>query len=178
MNNDSGCGVTLVSAVRVRAGSADRYSELHDRAASAAARSGNLIRSELVPAVEGSQDDTISLLTFGRREDLDRWVRSHERKLVLQEMARLHDGDRSINVLAGFPGWFGTTSLPKRWRQAVVISIGLIPTSMLTSRVRLELLPRATFVESVCFISLANVVLLTWVVLPWLNRRFRRWLNR
>lgn len=173
----SDSGVTLVSAVRLRAGSEDRYRHLHHVAASAARDSGNLVRAELVPAPSGSDQDTVSLLTFATRADLDRWVASPERRKVLDHMALLHDGGRSINVLAGFPAWYGGSAKPERWRQAIVISVGLVPTSLATTSARTLLLPHAGLVVSVCFVSLANVVVLTWLVLPRLNRLFRRLLN-
>jgi antibiotic biosynthesis monooxygenase (ABM) superfamily enzyme len=177
MNVNADSGVTLVSAVRLRPGSEARYRHLHHVAASAAQSTGNLIRAELVPAPAGSEQDTVSLLTFASRADLDRWVDSPERRRVLDEMARLHDGGRSINVLSGFPAWYDSSAKPARWRQAIVITAGLIPTSLATTSARMLLLPHAGLVTSVCFVSLANVVVLTWLVLPRLNRLFRRLLN-
>lgn len=169
--------VTLVSAVRVGESQQAPYRRLHERAVKAARASGGLVRAELVPAAPTLQADTISLLTFAGRDDLDRWIGSATRHDILRNMTHLQEGDRSINVLAGLPGWYGSAPATPRWRQACVITIGLIPTSLITSETRVALLPHAPFVMSIAVVSLANVGILTWLVLPKLNTVFRRWIE-
>jgi antibiotic biosynthesis monooxygenase (ABM) superfamily enzyme len=173
----AGPEVTLVSAVLLREGAVARHRALHDDAVAVARRDWGLTRAELIAAVPGVQDDMVALLTFRTRAHLDRWLVSHERREVLRQMARLTRGDRRTNVLSGFPGWFTSgPSAPARWKQAVVVVIGLIPVSLVMTLLRDRLLPDLPIAIAVIATSVANVSLLTWVVMPRLNRLLRTWL--
>ena len=103
-------GVTLVSSVRVRPGANDAYQALHGQGVAAAQKLGGLVRSELIPPIPAAQDDTVAILTFADRPALDRWVASSERHSVLAAMSELTDGQRTLNVVGDFAGWFGGSS--------------------------------------------------------------------
>ena len=113
--------VTLISAVRLRAGTEEAHRALHERGVSAAKRLGGLVRHELVPSIPGAQPDTVALLTFQSRADLDRWLSPQERHDVLHAMSELTESQRSLNVVSGYGGWFttGVTPAPRsgsrRW---------------------------------------------------------------
>jgi antibiotic biosynthesis monooxygenase (ABM) superfamily enzyme len=170
--------VTLVIAVLLRDGAVSRHRALHDRAVELARRDWGLTRAELISAVPGVRDDTVALLTFRSRADLDRWLVSHERREVLRQMARLTRGDRRTNVLSGFPGWFTHgPAAPARWKQAITVILGLIPVSLATTLLRDWLLPDLPAVFAVSTVSVASVCVLTWVVMPRLNRLLVTWLG-
>src|SRR5271157_378668 len=81
--------VTLISAVRLRPGTEEAHRQLHTEAVAAAQQLGGLIRQELVPAVCGAQPETVALLTFQTRADLDRWLSAPVRRQLLDAMANL-----------------------------------------------------------------------------------------
>lgn len=172
--------VTLVSSVRLRPGSEEPHRALHSAGVRAARSQGGLIRDELIPAVPGVQDETVALLTFSDRDALDRWLRSEERARVLDQMAELSLADRTVNVLAGFPGWFTSpgSATPARWKQALIVIIGLIPVSFLVTEAREAAFPHLPLAAVVLFNAVANVCVLTWLVMPPLNRLFATWLMR
>lgn len=172
--------VTLVSGLKLRAGATEEHRRLHEAGVAAARQQGGLVGDELIPAVPGVQEETVALLTFRDRAALDHWLGSAERADVLQAMDELSVAGRSLNVLSGFPGWFPAPgmSTPPRWKQAALVIAGLIPVSFLVTESRELLLPGLGEWGVILLHSVANVCLLTWVVMPPLNRAFAGWLRR
>ena len=168
--------VTLVSGVRLRPGTEDEHRELHDAGVAAAQAQGGLVRAELVPAVIGVQDDTVAPLSFATRGHLDAWLASPARADVLQRMEKLAASPRNINVLSGFPGWFGP-KVPPRWKQAIAVIAGLVPVAYGVSVLREAVLPSLGHLPAVALTSAINVCVLTWVVMPTLTRLLGPWLS-
>lgn len=171
--------VTLISSVRLRAGTEAAHRRLHQRAVDAAAEVGGLVRHALTPAVAGAQPETVAMLTFRSRADLDRWMSSPQRREILDAMAALSETQRTINVVGGYAGWFplpGNTTT-KRWKQAVAVLIGLVPVSLLITALRQWIVPELPLVAAVLTTAVINVVILTYVVMPSITRVLRRWLT-
>ncbi|WP_183097358.1 hypothetical protein [Nocardioides pelophilus] len=170
--------VTLVSAVRLRAGAEDAQRILHDTGVAAARAQGGLVRDELVASVPGVQVETVALLTFIDRAHLDQWLASPERAEVLRGMDDLAVSERSINVLNGFPGWFADAGgrVPVRWKQALVVIAGLIPVSYVVTELRTLTAPELPLPAVIVVNAIANVCILTWIVMPGLHRLLARWL--
>lgn len=173
-------GVTLVSGALLLPGCAAAYAEAHHAGVAAARRLGGLVNADLVPAIRGVQDDTVALMTFESREDLDRWLASPAREATMRAMSEFTSGDRRINVVSGFPGWFPDASpaAPAKWRQALLVVAGLIPVALIVTLARDALLPRLPVVAAVALTSTLNVVALTWMVMPRMNTWFSTWLYR
>jgi antibiotic biosynthesis monooxygenase (ABM) superfamily enzyme len=172
-------GVTLVSAVRLCAGTEATHRSLHDAAVACARRIGGLVSDELVPAIPDVQPETVALLRFQDRASLDRWLSAPERHAALDEMAVLAAGQRTITVLGGFGGWFSTVpSAPRRWKQATAVLGALIPVSLVVTVVRQAALPGLPLALAVAATSAVNVVVLTWMVMPTLTSRLEGWLTR
>lgn len=167
--------LTLVSAVRVRAGAEADHRRLHDEAVAEALALGGLVRAELVPAIPGLQPDTVALLTFDSRTALDRWLDADVRHRALGQMSLHVDGDRTTTVVHDFAGWFGT-SQPVRWKQALVVVMGLVPIALAANALRRLLLPDLPEVLAVALVSAVNVAALTWLVMPLLTRLLATWL--
>lgn len=170
---------TLVSGLRLRPGCEADHRRLHELGVMAARNQGGLVRDELIPSVPGVQDETVALLTFASRLHLDLWLNSPERAEVLEEMAPLASDERRLNILSGFPGWFTSPGnpAPARWKQALLVIAGLIPVSFLVTTVRQFVAPGIDEWGVIVIHAIANVCVLTWVVMPPLNRIFSRWLQ-
>jgi antibiotic biosynthesis monooxygenase (ABM) superfamily enzyme len=173
-------GVTLVSSVRVRPGADDAYQALHGQGVAAAQKLGGLLRSELIPPIPAAQDDTVAILTFADRPALDRWLASPERHSVLAAMSELTDGQRTLNMVGDFAGWFGGGSHrpSRRWKQAIVVIAGLIPVALLVTLAREALAPQLPLLAVVSVTAVCNVAALTWIVMPLLTAWLRPWLTR
>ena len=69
----------------------------------------------------------------------------------------------------------GTTS-PRRYKQAVLVWVGVTSISLLGSPHVAALLASWPWILRVALNVAVTVGLLTYVVMPFLSRRFRRWL--
>jgi hypothetical protein len=154
----------------------DWYRRLHD----VLDRFDGFIRSELVEPVPGTQDDTAIIFSFTSRQALDRWLDSSERREVLAEIDPLLEGERTVNVVGGFAGWFSgsTSSTPKRWKQAALVLLALYPTAMALGVVRNALYPDLTDPLAVLVGNVVGVAILSWLLMPVLTQRFDTWLRR
>lgn len=172
--------LTLVSSVELQPGTEEEHRARHDTAVAAAERMGGLVRAELLPAVPGVQPETVALFTFRTKDDLDAWLGSSERAASLDAIAPLTAGERTVNVVGGFAGWFGRhdTPGPQRWKQALVVLIGLVPLSIASTLAREVVAPGLPLLAGVVLGVLVNVAILTWLVMPRLTRALGPWLAR
>jgi antibiotic biosynthesis monooxygenase (ABM) superfamily enzyme len=171
--------VTLISAVRLRRGAEEAHRRLHENAVAAARALGGVLRHQLIPAVAGAQPETVALLTFHTREDLDRWMRSAQRRDILRAMSALTENERTVNVVGGYAGWFSPPgAAPKQWKQAIAVVFGLIPVSLIVTAVRQSIAPDIPLWALVPLNAVANVTILTWVVMPLITRALRSWLAK
>lgn len=168
--------VTLVSAVLLRPGTEEQHAPLHNEGVQAAHRVGGLVRAQLIPAVPRVQEDTVAVLTFRDRADLDRWLASPERLEILHRMRHLTQGDRRTNVLSEFPAWFSPGTSTPRWKQAVAVIAGLIPVSLAMTYILALTAPDLHWVAATVVTAVFNVCALTWLVMPGLNRLLQPWL--
>jgi hypothetical protein len=62
---------------------------------------------------------------------------------MLAEIEPYLEGERTINVVGGFAGWFELPGAPvvKRWKQASIVLLALFPTTLVLTQVREWLLP-------------------------------------
>lgn len=177
---DEATSVTAVASFRLapdtHAVFRDRYRELRD----VLDRFDGFIRSELVEAVPGTQDDAAIVFAFTNRETLDRWLESDERRRILATIDPLIEGERTVNVVGGFAGWFSGPAdiAPTRWKQAALVLLALFPTALLLGIIREALVPDLWMPLAVLLGNVAGVAILSWILMPALTRRFDRWLRR
>ena len=172
--------VTAVSSVRVRPDSTAEFRALHGEVLSALANSPGFLRCDLFEPVQGVQEDTVVVLAFDSREHLDRWLRSDERRQILERMDEYTEGDRTINVVGGFAGWFPAPGghQVKKWKTAVVVMMAIVPITLLYTAVRLLLFPDAHVLLSTVIGNLVGVAILTWLAMPFLTSWLQGWLQR
>jgi antibiotic biosynthesis monooxygenase (ABM) superfamily enzyme len=171
--------VTAVASFRVVPGSEHRYADFHQRLLALLKTFPGFLRSEVFDPVEGVQDDTVVVFAFDSREHLDAWLDSDRRRALLAEIAPFLEGDRTINVVGGFAGWFGPQGAAvKKWKQATVVLLALVPTALVLTNVRQWLLPDVHWTLGVLFGNVVGVALLTWVLIPSLTKLLAGWLRR
>lgn len=177
---DAALTATAVASFRVRPGADGEFREWYRRLHDVLDRFDGFIRSELVEPVAGTQDDTAIIFSFTSRAALDRWLDSAERRRVLAEIDPLLESERTVNVVGGFAGWFSgsETSTPKRWKQAALVLLALYPTAMALGLLRDVLYPDAADPLAVLIGNVVGVAILSWILMPFLTRRFDGWLRR
>ncbi len=172
--------VTAVSSVLVRDGAHDEYRQRHDQLVTELDRFPGFLRSELFQPVPGVQDETVVVLSFATRPDLERWLASDERRTALATLEHLVEGDRTLNVVGGFAGWFagGGASPVRRWKQALVVLAALYPTALLLGLVLRSVAPDLPRALMTLAGNVLGVAVLTWLVMPPLTRVLDGWLRR
>jgi hypothetical protein len=172
--------VTAVITQRIAPGREDEFSRLHAEVASRMATFPGFVRSDLIAPVPGVQDDHVVLLAFRSRADLDTWLGSEVRAAWLERMTPLIVGERTINVVGGFAGWFriGDGPEPRRWKQAGAVLAALFPVSLAIALIRRQVAPDLGLVWSVLVSNVLGVAALTWLLMPTITRRLADWLRR
>jgi uncharacterized protein len=138
------------------------------------------LKVEMFEPIDGVQDEAVVVFSFSNRDDLDRWLSSDERRDILASIDEHLVGDRTLNVIGGFGGWFDRpgAGVVKRWKQAVVVLLALYPISLVLGLLREAFLPDIEFAFGTLIGNVVGVALLSWIVMPWLNRHFEPWLRR
>jgi len=172
--------VTAVSSVRVKPGEMAAFRALHGEILVALASSPGFLRADLFEPVDGVQDETVVVLAFDSREHLDEWLAAPERVRIIRAMEQHCEGERTINVVGGFAGWFTPLGGPevKRWKSAAAVLGALVPISLLYTLVRLALFPGLHPAIATVAGNVIGIVALTWLVMPWLTQRLDGWLRR
>ena len=172
--------VTAVASFRLTALGKDHFDEIYSRLVESMVQFSGFIRSERFEEIEGLQEETTVVFSFGSREQLDAWLGSSERRDLLEEIEPYLESERTVNIVGGFAGWFGHREEleVKRWKQACVVLLALFPTALVLTLLRVALLPDMGLVLGVLLGNIAGVVILTWVLMPVLTRVLDGWLRR
>lgn len=148
----------------------DEFAALHDDMIERLQGFPGFLRSELLLPVDGVQDEHVIVASFASRPDLDRWLESDVRREWLDKIENVVEGERTLNVVGGFGGWFPSEpSRPggtKRWKQAIAVFIALFPTTLIITFVRGEVAPDMNVVLAVLVGNVLGILTLTYVLMP------------
>jgi uncharacterized protein len=172
--------VTVVISQRVRPDRIEQFAAAHDRVLAELAKFPGFLRSELFPPVDGVTDEHTIVFAFDSREHLDAWLESDERADWQARIGPLISGDRRMNVVGGFAGWFPTAGSPQvpKWKQALAVLLTLFPLALALTALRQALLPDLPLVPSVLLSNVLAVAALTWLLMPAVTRLLGSWLER
>ncbi len=174
----------MVVSTRVRPGKEREYRDWQRAIDAEAARFAGFQGSEVFPPVPGRQEEWVTVVRFDTPEHVEGWLDSEERRRLIEKGEPLFAHVQLDKIASGFPGWFtlglgrgGTPELPPNWKQALSVLVVLYPTVMLLGRYLSPWLeglapPLAMFVGNA-----ASVALLTWLLMPVVNRLLGFWLS-
>ncbi|MFJ5533747.1 antibiotic biosynthesis monooxygenase [Streptomyces sp. NPDC093261] len=134
--------------------------------------------------VPGIEENWVVVFRFDTREHLENWLSSEARRKLLEEGRDAVGSYEVRRVGSAFSGWFGAEgetdkgAVPPDWKQAMAVFLAIYPTVVLLSRTVNNALLAAGFPTfAMLFISnIVSVLLLTWVLMPMVNRLLRFWL--
>lgn len=174
--------VTVVFSQRVAPSNRDEFAALHDDVLDRLKGFDGFLGSDLLPPVEGVQDEHVIVASFASRADLDRWLESDSRHEWLTLTEQLVEGDRTVNVVGGFGGWFPAQPSqpegPKRWKQSIAVFIALFPASLLITLIRVEVAANMNTVLAVFIGNVLGILALTYLLMPRVTHWLRDWLAR
>lgn len=173
--------VTVVFSQRIKPEGDAAFGVLYQDVVKHLDASPGFLGSELLPPVTGVQDDHVIVASFASRADLDHWLQSDERRVWVESAAKLIEGERTVNVVGGFGGWFPAVSSkpdgPKRWKQAVAVLLALFPVSLLITAVRTEVAPDMNMILAVLVANVLGVAALSFLLMPMVTKWLARWLS-
>lgn len=172
--------VTAVMSQRILPADLAGFRKAEAEIGAAMARFPGFISLEHSPPVSGVQDDYVVSFTFASRADLDRWLESNSRRHVLRLVEPFIDGERTLNVIGGFGGWFVAEKeqAPKRWKQATAVLIALYPTTLTLSLLQQRFFADVPWVPALFVSNVLGIAALTWLLMPRLTRFLSGWLER
>ncbi len=174
--------VTVVVSRRVRPGREADYERWQQGITEEARRFPGFVDGELFRPSDGVQEEWVYVFRFASPEALERWIHSDERKSWLERAEPFVSRVRLHTVAAGLGGWFPVKeapgmSPPPAWKQSMAVLLALYPTIMVLSRFlspRIESWPLAV---STFLGAASSVALLSWVLMPLVNRGLEPWLS-
>jgi len=172
--------VTAVMSQRVRPGAWDAFRRAHAEITPVMRDFPGFLTCELIEPSPGVQDDHVVVFSFASRVDLDHWLHSKERSEVLELIHPLIEGERTLNVVGGFAGWFstGTAGDPPRWKQAVTVLVALYPTTVVLGLAQQWVAPDAPWMPALLLSEVVSIAILTWALMPLVTRLLSGWLRR
>ena len=172
--------VTAVMSQRILPADLAGFKKAEAEIGAAMARFPGFISLEHSPPISGVQDDYVVSFTFASRADLDHWLESDSRRQVLRLVEPFIDGERTLNVIGGFGGWFVAEKeqAPKQWKQATAVLIALYPTTVTLSLVQQQFFPDVPWVPALFVSNVLGIAALTWLLMPPLTSLLSGWLER
>jgi antibiotic biosynthesis monooxygenase (ABM) superfamily enzyme len=180
---DSSVHVTAVITHRLRPGRETGYEEwLKGIAADSRNFEGYLGAHILRPEL-GVTSDHVIVLQFDTCQHLETWMQSESRKGWLERVKPLISEPESIKTLTGLEPWFQLPgqpyySHPKLYKQAILAWIGVAASFAVVSPLVAAVLASWPGILIMLVKLTIMVGLLTYVVMPFLTRRFQGWLLR
>jgi antibiotic biosynthesis monooxygenase (ABM) superfamily enzyme len=176
--------VSAVITTRLKPGAEGAYRAWEQRIAKAQARSPGFQGYRFEPPMPGVQDDWLAILGFDSERNLQSWLDSPERQVLLREAEALVEEFHARVVRTGFEQWFADNNdraiAPPAWKQNMVVLLMLYPVVFLFGLyVQTPLLigwAGLPFWAALFLGNVASVLLLNWLV-PWASRALSWWLN-
>jgi hypothetical protein len=123
----------------------------------------------------------VYLFRFDTYAHLKQWEDSEERRLWVERLHKLTEGEARKQVLTGLEYWFtlpgaAATPPPPRYKMVIVTLLAIYPLSTCLSLLFVHFLGFLPLLLRGLPVSVVLVLLMTYVVMPVMTRLFARWL--
>jgi uncharacterized protein len=172
--------VAAVVSHRVRREDESDFLAWQERITAAERRFPGFRGSEVFRPVPGVQADWAIVYRFDTPEHLNAWLRSDERRKLLDEGQKFREFELR-RISNPFGNWFSFSDDPAAppapsWKSALAVLVGLYPTVVLLTLGLAELWGDADLWASLLVGNILSTILLTWLVMPLVTRGLRFWL--
>jgi antibiotic biosynthesis monooxygenase (ABM) superfamily enzyme len=118
------------------------------------------------------------IVRWATPEALAAWDASPAHMLWLQRLETVAEGNPEYRVLTGMEAWFALpaipgTGAPSRLKMALVTWLGIFPTVALLQATIAPLFANWPFLLRIATFTVLVVIVMTWLVMPWLTRLLR-----
>lgn len=175
--------VTVVFSHRVKAGCEEGFRAWREEVLHAMSAWPGFLDADVFDAKGVLQEDWVLIVRFESAASLEAWMGSEKRARFVARLLPLVEGYSAHPLGSGLGGWFAfddgpaPSGEPPRWKQILMVTLGLYPTVMLLALYVEPLFSGVPLPVRMILSNLVCVTLLSWPVMPWLNRRFAGWLS-
>jgi antibiotic biosynthesis monooxygenase (ABM) superfamily enzyme len=178
---DPSIQVTAVITHRVRPGREAGYEEWIKGIGTDARSFNGYLGAHILRPELGVSADHVIVVQFDTCEHLQAWMQSQTRQGWIERVKPLIREEESVKVLTGLEPWFqlpgqSPIAAPKRYKQAILVWIGVASISLLVSPHVNALLASWPEILRVLVNMGITVALLTYWVMPFLTRYCKGWL--
>lgn len=183
-DDEGGAPVTVVFSHRVKAGCEDRFRGWREEILQAMAARPGFLGADVFDARGALQEDWVLIVRFDAAASLEAWMGSDERARFVERLLPLVEGYSAHPLGSGLGGWFAFDDAPEaagqppRWKQILMVTLGLYPTVMLLAIFVEPMLMAFPLPVRMILLNVVCVTILSWPLMPWLNRCFGRWLSQ
>lgn len=143
--------------------------------------SPGVLGAQLIRPIPGTTDRTYGIIrSFASADERDAFYRSESFAEWQQTVQPLVDGDCQRRQLHGLEAFFadpGVVNHPPRWKMAITTWLGVWPTVFIVSELLGPYLRPLPGVVATGAATSVVVVILAWLVMPFLTRLLRPWLR-
>lgn len=175
--------VTVVFSHRVKSGCWEKFREWREDILREMHTWPGFLDVDVFDPRAGIQEESVMIVRFDSAASFEGWMGCARRARLIERLEQLVEGYTARPLGSGLGGWFAfddtpaAPSEPPRWKQILMVTLGLYPTVMLLALLIDPWLRQwVPFPVQMLIGNLICVSLLTWPVMPWLNKRFGRWL--
>jgi len=175
---------SAVISTRIRPGKEVEYRAWERKIAAAQSKAPGLQGYRFEPPVPGVQEDFVAILRFDTEANLQAWLDSPVRKVLLEEAAPLTEEFHTRMARTGFDQWFRDAAAPGAplpvWKMDMLVLLMLYPIVFLFGVfVGTPLFSNVLGLSFAVSLFLGNVVSvgLTGFLVPWVAGRFGWWLR-
>jgi len=179
---------TLVTEHIVPKGNEGVFQRWYKSLVQVARRQMGFVRAELCPPLP-CEDDVVkwyAIVHFDTPTHLNDWIKSDDRKRLLEEGQEIFRSYRFKSFTTGLEGWFSQKSgseennlEPPPWKQILSVVLGLYPVVILQSKLfaALGIMQSWPSASSMLINNLITSSILTLAVMPVIARLFSFWLR-
>jgi uncharacterized protein len=125
--------------------------------------------------------DYVYIFRFDTYVHLKQWEDSTERRLWVERLHKLTEGEARKQILTGLEYWFtlpgaATTPPPPRYKMVIVTLLAIYPLSTILSSLLIPFLGFLPLLVRGLPVSVVLVLAMTYAVMPVMTRLFARWL--
>ena len=172
-------GVVEAIITQVKPGKEAAYREWETKIQQAQSKFPGYRGSYVQPPVAGELGWT-TLMRFDTAEQLDAWLKSPERAVLVREAEPLVDYTHLQRMETSFPGWFPTDPQtgkgPPNWKAGMLVLLGLFPIVMLEGKFLSPQLAGMNFSLAMFIGNTISVALTTYLTMPLFIKTFGWWL--
>jgi uncharacterized protein len=167
-------GSTAIIAQRIAAERVDDFLKWQAGISETTSGFPGYVGTDLYPAVQGVQDDWVTIVHFESNDQLDVWLKSDARA---EWSKRFHEefGDFDLRRVAGSLGFWFSSQGPADWKMVLTVILGLTPAVVLVSAYVMPFISAWPMAARVLVGNTITVSLLQWMIMPLLAKWLAWW---